>query len=349
MVRLIKNLGWEHFFKRSKFSWHHKNKSKCGLGARHLVHFSLSTSIRLFQTEQMLNKHVGSLFLAVTVFFISRQLCSASDIPASPDSPVSVQHIVRKEPNFSIYLVKIDLSDPRVSAHVSRGGSDPDGDGPWLTTLLPTSEIAAREHYDIAINGDFFVAEATVDIEGKKTGYIKGKSARPEGMAMTEGQLWHRPAKTAPYLEITSNNIAKLDVGGPNSSVDPAARQIVGGGQIIERNHQAVVYTNKFAVIRNPRTVVGIAKNGTQLVLLVVDGRQPKLSIGMTLSELADEMVRAGCDDAINLDGGGSTTLVYRDPTSHQLQILNSPSDGKERSVADILGVSVNAPLPEVK
>jgi exopolysaccharide biosynthesis protein len=257
--------------------------------------------------------------------------------------------MVRKDPNFSLYLVKIDLSDPRVSAHVSRGGADPDGDGPWLTTLLPASEIAEREHYDIAINGDFFVAEATVDIEGKKTGYIKGKSARPEGMAMTDGQLWHHSAKTAPYLEITSNNIAKLAVGGPDSPIDPAARQIVGGGQIIERNHQAVVYTNKFAIIRNPRTVVGIAKNGTQLVLLVVDGRQPKLSVGMTLSELADEMIHAGCDEAINLDGGGSTTLVYRDPVSHQLQILNSPSDGKERSVADVLGVSVKAPLPEAK
>jgi len=300
----------------------------------------------------MVTKLVGNGWRAAAGLFICLHLCSCSDVPkapAAPSSPVSFQHIIRRDPNYSIYVVKIDLRDPRVSVHVSRGGADPDGDGPWLTTLLPPSEIAAREHYDIGINGDFFVAIDTRDVEGRKTGYVRGKFARPEGTAMTDGQLWHRPTKAAPYLEITSDNTAKLVMAQPNDPIDPSARQIVGGGQIIERHHQAIVYTNKFALTRNPRTAVGIAKNGTQLILLVLDGRQPKLSIGMTLSELADQMIAVGCDEAINLDGGGSTTLVYRDPADHQLKIMNSPSDGKERSVADILGVTVNAPLPGIK
>ena len=58
----------------------------------------------------------------------------------------------------------------------------------------------------------------------------------------------------------------------------------------------------------------------------------------MTLHELSAEFVALGCDSAINLDGGGSTTLVYRDPATHDLKIANSPSDTKERSVADALG-----------
>ena len=300
----------------------------------------------------MVNKQFSNGCLAAAGLFICLSLCSCSDVPkpaVARSSPVSFQHIIRTDPNYSIYVVKINLRDPRVSVHVSRGGPDPDGDGPWLTTLLPASEIAAREHYAIAINGDFFEAIDTRDIEGKKTGYVRGKFARPVGMAMTDGQLWHRPTNAVPYLEITSDNTAKLVMSQPNDPIDPAARQIVGGGQIIERNHQAVIYTGKFAITRNPRTAVGIAKNGTQLILLVLDGRQPKLSVGMTLSELSDEMIRAGCGEAINLDGGGSTTLVYRDPTDNQLRIINSPSDGKERSVADVLGVTVNAPLPEAK
>src|ERR1700712_4359391 len=81
-------------------------------------------------------------------------------------TPVIYEHIVRHDPNYSIHVMKIDLKDSRVSVHVSRGGPDPDGDGPWLTTLMPTSEIAEREKYDLAINGDFFEAEATKDIEG---------------------------------------------------------------------------------------------------------------------------------------------------------------------------------------
>jgi exopolysaccharide biosynthesis protein len=69
----------------------------------------------------------------------------------------------------------------------------------------------------------------------------------------------------------------------------------------------------------------------------------------MTLPELAIEMIRLGCFSAINLDGGGSSTLVYRDPKNQKPGVINSPSDKKERSVADVLGVRVNQPfLPEV-
>lgn len=239
-------------------------------------------------------------------------------------------------------MVKIDLRDPRISVHVSRGGPDPDGDGPWTTTLMPASEVAQRENYDVAINGDFFVAKATKDIEGRNTGYIRGKAASPVGMAMTDGVLWHRAASARPYLEITASKIARLV--GPKSpdKIDADAREIVGAGQVIERDGRAVNLTSRFAMVRNPRTAVGIDASGTQLTLLVVDGRQPKLSVGMTLNELAKEMVQLGCVSALNLDGGGSTALVYRDPSTGKLTVMNSPSDTKERSVADVLGVKIN-------
>jgi hypothetical protein len=287
----------------------------------------------------------GSLLICLCPFSCS----VATKSPATWPPPVSYQHIVRRDPNFSIHVVKIHLNDPRVTIRVSRGGADPDGDGPWLTTLLPTSEIADREHYDIAINGDFFTAQATRDIEGRNTGYVKGKAAAPVGTAMTDGQLWHRAETKRPYLEITSSHVAKLAEGRPSDLIAPAARQIVGGGQILVRDGKAVAYTDKFATTRNPRTVVGLDQTGTLLTFLVVDGRQPRLSIGMTLAELSEAMIRLGCDSAINLDGGGSSTLVYRDPKTKKLKILNSPSDTKERSVADVLGVTVKAQLPEAR
>jgi exopolysaccharide biosynthesis protein len=61
----------------------------------------------------------------------------------------------------------------------------------------------------------------------------------------------------------------------------------------------------------------------------------------MTLDELAAEMIAAGAVTALNLDGGGSTTLVARDRETGKLKIQNSPSDTKDRSVADALGISV--------
>jgi exopolysaccharide biosynthesis protein len=256
-------------------------------------------------------------------------------------TPIEYQHIVRRDPNYSIHVVRINLKDSRVSVQVVRGGPDPDGDGPWLTTLMPTSEIAEREKYDVAINGDFFEAQATKDIEGRNTGYIRGKAAAPVGTAMTDGVLWHRARTARPYLEITASKTVKLQDGGLSDPIDPAAREIVGGGQIIVRNGHAVAFTGTFATNRHPRTAAGIDASGTRLTLLVVDGRQPELSIGMTLAELSDEMIRGGCAEAINLDGGGSTTLVHRDPKNGKLEVLNSPSDSKERSVADVLGVTI--------
>lgn len=274
--------------------------------------------------------------------------CSTPTSLGFKSSPVSCEHIVRHHPNYSIYVVRINLADPRVSVRVSRGGPDPDGNGPWLTTLLPASEVAARDHYDIAVNGDFFIAKATRDIEGKNTGYVKGKAATPVGTAMTDGRLWHQNTNR-PYLEFTATNTAIIVPARSDRPVDPAARQIVGGGQIIVSDDHAIAYHNAFATNRHPRTAGGLSDGGRELTLFVVDGRQPSLSIGMTLAQLSKEMLKLGCDNAINLDGGGSTTLVYRDSATGQLKVLNSPSDGKERSVADVLEIKVNAPLPPPK
>jgi exopolysaccharide biosynthesis protein len=291
------------------------------------------------------NRFIGTVLLVSGFFLLACPFAFRSSVTSH--SPVFYQHIIRTHPNLSIYIVKINLADPRVAVRVSRGGADPDGNGPWVTTLMRPSEIAARDHYGIAINGDFFSAKATKDIEGKNTGYVDGKFASPEGTAMTDGRLWHCAETTRPCLEITSSNTAVIVESRPQQKMDPAARQIVGGGQIIVQNGQALQYGGDFAVNPNPRTAVGVGKNGTELTFFIVDGRQRALSAGMTLAELSNEMLRLGCENAINLDGGGSTTLVYRDPTTKKLKVLNSPSDTKERSVAEVLGVKVNARLPK--
>jgi len=83
---------------------------------------------------------------------------------------------------------------------------------------------------------------------------------------------------------------------------------------------------------RAPRTAVGF--NGTRCWLVVVDGRQPELSVGMSHRELAELMQRLGCTDAVNLDGGGSSTLWY------QGQVMNSPSDKRPRPVGNALVLS---------
>lgn len=97
--------------------------------------------------------------------------------------------------------------------------------------------------------------------------------------------------------------------------------------------------------VRHPRTVVGLNRDATKLVLLVVDGRKPGAAVGMSYGELTAEMLRLGCYDALNLDGGGSSVLAVRDPAKDEFKILNQPTDGRERAVANVFGVSVDASI----
>lgn len=107
------------------------------------------------------------------------------------------------------------------------------------------------------------------------------------------------------------------------------ALDIVGGGPRLVRNGKIAVGSEGFghAAPRHPRTAVAVTKRGT-ILFVTVDGRQPS-SIGMRLGELAGELLALGALDAMNLDGGGSTTMVVRD------RVRNSPSDGAERPVSD--------------
>jgi hypothetical protein len=120
--------------------------------------------------------------------------------------------------------------------------------------------------------------------------------------------------------------------------------QAVGGRPILVRDSAIVGEVDTFGSAsfreRNPRTAAGIARNGKRLILAVVDGRE-YFNAGMTLRETADLMLALGSREAVNLDGGGSTTMVFADPgASGKLTIANSPSDKEgERTVGDALAI----------
>jgi exopolysaccharide biosynthesis protein len=82
---------------------------------------------------------------------------------------------------------------------------------------------------------------------------------------------------------------------------------------------------------RHPRTALGWNKESFYLML--VDGRQPGLSVGMSFTEMADYFIKLGCTHAMNLDGGGSASMWLLG------NVVNSPSEGQERPVANGLVV----------
>jgi len=143
--------------------------------------------------------------------------------------------------------------------------------------------------------------------------------------------------------------LRKLKVGDAvtlSLALDPERGQIeqaVSGGPRLVRDgavsveHLLERFAESFAARRHPRSGLG-TRNGT-LVLVAVDGRQPGYSEGMTLYEFAKLFVELNCTDAMNLDGGGSTTIVVRD------RVVNSPSGGSERALVNALGVLSVAPV----
>ena len=121
----------------------------------------------------------------------------------------------------------------------------------------------------------------------------------------------------------------------------PALAQAIGGGPRLVKDGQKHITASPerfrpdvYAGVA-PRTAIGITAAG-RLLLVVVDGngrriRQLRTAQNMTLDELASTMIKLGARDAMNLDGGGSTTFVADG------RLINGPSDGAERRVANAL------------
>jgi exopolysaccharide biosynthesis protein len=124
---------------------------------------------------------------------------------------------------------------------------------------------------------------------------------------------------------------------GQDDVVAGASHAPTGGCLLLEGGRNQGERASESLRQRHPRTAVGLTRDRRELLVVVVDGRQPAWSIGMTLLELAALMRELGAHDAINLDGGGSASFVYRPAGAPA--VTNRPSDGDWRPVANQLGI----------
>jgi len=258
--------------------------------------------------------------------------------------PVEYRLIVRSKPAQRIHVVSVDLTDPRVSVRLCRGGDDPDADGPWETTLATVPEIAKRENLAAAVNGSMFECKDNKTMAGIHDPYFAGNWARALGWTMSDGKVWsdHPASIEAPSLVVIGDRTVRI---GKFDKLPDGATQVVSGVWLLVSEGKNVAISRAGA---DPRSAVGISADGKQLVFLVVDGDRPDESVGFTLAETADELIQLGCRDAIALDSGGSSTMVWRrSPTDWE--VMNHPSDGHTllaalsvtRPVANTLGVVI--------
>ena len=292
-------------------------------------------------------------FKAFALSLLAPALVASAAIPTSqPGQPYKsvryqYEHLDQPVPQ-KIYAAFIDLTDPKVQVRVSRGGDDPDGAGKWETTLMQPTKVADREGFDVVINGDFFTHLNGKDAEGAAAlkQFGGGTPAMVEGPAVTDGKLWGPADKPQAVFMIDGRGKPVV-----RELKDPPAdaKQVIAGRHVLVKDGQNVApppEQSPFAKGPHPRTAVGIRDDGKTLVLVVIDGRQKGQAVGMSLKDEADVMLKFGCTDAINLDGGGSSVLAIRDPQTGKMQIMNHPSDGRERAVGNVLGVSVTGRKP---
>lgn len=116
-------------------------------------------------------------------------------------------------------------------------------------------------------------------------------------------------------------------------------RYAIGGGPILIKDGEYFTDPEVPAPKEHdelyPVVAAGLRPESNELLLVTVDGRQPGLSIGLTRPQLAEYMHQLGCTQAIAFDSGGSVTMVARPLGESEARIVNSPSDGTERPVAN--------------
>lgn len=167
------------------------------------------------------------------------------------------------------------------------------------------------------------LAMSKTQVYGK--GYI---SAVNEEIALNLGQFAIETTnqEVAAHLENGSFIRVQQNIIGDYADCD----NILGSGAKLVENGEAFEETGGMSYDRHPRTCIGVKKDGT-IVLMTVDGRQfAKGMYGMSYAELSSTLLYYDCNEAYNVDGGGSTTMIIRNAYGG-FETMNSPSDGNER------------------
>ena len=282
--------------------------------------------------------------------------------PSPPPSPFRVEAVARETPDGPVraWIARVDLTDPRVSFVVTGPMERRAADPPRAEArLVPTDVWAEGAGAALAVNAGFFAR-----LDGATTpGWTDGLPVDVLGLARSEGRTVSPPrrgdgegAPPDPALLIDETEgercpcvvrAAQAGEGDLDGVEDAVAGLGTRGGRPgtlhVEEGEDRGASAQVAPTERHPRTAAGVSRDGRTLLLAVADGRQPAWSVGLTLPELARLLIEAGAWNAVNLDGGGSSAMWYREPGSGPGRVLNRPSDGRVRPVASHLGVRVDA------
>lgn len=167
-------------------------------------------------------------------------------------------------------------------------------------------------------------------------------NGRPAGAFIMSGTVINEPTSTTFWIDKDGNaHITSAQECNAAIAVGNVLEAVASFGDIFEDGHARSDLDNS---TRASRTAIGIKADGT-VVMMMVDGRQAPYSVGMTMAEVGATMESLGCVQAVNLDGGGSSTFATQregeseNNTSAGLTLRCRPSDGYERKVSNTIMV----------
>lgn len=250
----------------------------------------------------------------VALALLVPSLAAAQEIPRSLGAAVDTW----SEPNPGVRYLRRTIESPPIAIHALVVDLRADG-----VRVVATPEAErwgtvgdfAREHdAAAAINGGFW-----------------GVWQRPAGVTAGGGGVWGTSAPDPEFGHFGIRSDGRAVVHGPGEGEDERSLSrlteavsgrplLVTGGRIANE----VLDTFETSNLRQPRTAAGVSRDGRTVVLVVVDGRQSH-SRGLTLYQLARLMVELGAHRAINLDGGGSSTMYVERAGG----IVSSPARGR--------------------
>jgi len=242
---------------------------------------------------------------------------------------------------LNINVLEIDLNEPAIRFFVTPGGSEYDDRNTEIREEVlarRTSTFVAEYGLQVGINGDFAAPAEGPPYEYKPR--IVLGLAVSNGMQYSTDDGW--PALTLPRtLQSRTAYIGR-------SPFPADVYNAIGGNKMLVESGQPVKpFTWEpmgGALEKHPRTSAGISADGKRLIIIVIDGRQKRFSEGVTLPEMSEYLIEFGAYTGLNLDGGGSSTMVFENADGNPT-IINYPSDEKgERIVSNHFGV-ISSPI----
>jgi hypothetical protein len=221
----------------------------------------------------------------------------------------------------ALYAVRVDLKAPGIEFLVTPSN----GDRPLETDGRKTSTFLKEFKCQLAINASPF--SPVEQVEGAPKDIL--------GPSVSRGDVYSQAHGGHGVMLITQDN--HVSFAEPPFDLSTAYNAVGGYGMLVKNG--VVQPSDK---VRHPRTAVGTSEDGRYLYLLLIDGRQPGYSVGATTGEAAAWIKQIGAYTALNLDGGGSTSLVIDDGQGG-CTVLNRPIHdnipGNERVNGNHLGI----------